>query len=213
MKRKTVTIHVDHVKSDTQVPRFNRMNRKTVTILVVIGALLLLVLSVVGSYNGMVTKNEAVSAKLRDIDTQLQRRMDLIPNLVSTVKGYAAHEQKIMKDVSDARAKLAGAATVGDKSNANDQLSGALSRLLAIAENYPDLKANQNFLALQDQLEGTENRIAVARKDYNDAVKDYNTTIRRFPTSIGASIFGFKSADYFQSAAGAQNAPQVTFGS
>ena len=140
---------------------------------VLVSILMVIVLavgSVFGFYNGMVSSRENVDSKWSQVDNQLQRRSDLIPNLVNTVKGYASHEKEVFQSVSDARAKMAGAKSVGDKLSANTELSGALSRLLAVAENYPQLKADQNFRQLQDELSGTENRIAVARKDYNDAV-------------------------------------------
>ena len=151
----------------------------------------------VKSYNGLVTLKQEVTQKESDIQTTLQRRADLIPNLVNTVKGYASHEESIMKEVSDARAALVGANNTGDQLAANEQMTSALNRLLAIAENYPDLKANTNFIQLQDELSGTENRITQARRAYNDAVKTYNTKIQRFPTSLIAGIFNFEAFDYF----------------
>ena len=147
---------------------------------VLVSILMVIVLavgSVFGFYNGMVSARENVDSKWSQVDIQLQRRSDLIPNLVNTVKGYASHEKEVFQSVSDARAKMAGAKSVGDKLSANTELNGALSRLLAVAENYPQLKADQNFRQLQDELSGTENRIAVARKDYYDAVQNYNTKI------------------------------------
>lgn len=141
----------------------------------------------------------------------MQRRSDLIPNLVETVKGYAAHEKEIFTEIADARAKLAGARTIEEQEAANAEVSGALSRLLAIAENYPDLKANQNFINLQTQLEGTENRINVSRKDYNNAVKEYNLRLRRFPSSIIAGMYGFKEADMFEGDQGIESTPDVKF--
>ena len=137
--------------------------------------------SVFGFYNGMDSARENVDSKWSQVDNQLQRRSDLIPNLVNTVKGYAAHEKEVFQSVSDARAKMAGARSVSDKLAANTEINSALSRLLAVAENYPQLKADQNFRQLQDELSGTENRIAVARKDYNDAVQSYNTKIKSLP--------------------------------
>lgn len=151
----------------------------------------------VKSYNGLVTLKQEVTQKESDIQTTLQRRADLIPNLVNTVKGYASHEESIMKEVSDARAALVGANNTGDQLAANEQMTSALNRLLAIAENYPDLKANTNFIQLQDELSGTENRITQARRAYNDAVKTYNTKIQRFPTSLIAGIFHRKSSTDF----------------
>ena len=165
----------------------------------------------VKSYNGLVTLKQEVTQKESDIQTTLQRRADLIPNLVNTVKGYASHEESIMKEVSDARAALVGANNTGDQLAANEQMTSALNRLLAIAENYPDLKANTNFIQLQDELSGTENRITQARRAYNDAVKNYNTKIQRFPTSLIAGIFNFEAFDYFQANEGAQEVPSVNF--
>ena len=165
----------------------------------------------VKSYNGLVTLKQEVTQKESDIQTTLQRRADLIPNLVNTVKGYASHEESNMKEVSDARAALVGANNTGDQLAANEQMTSALNRLLAIAENYPDLKANTNFIQLQDELSGTENRITQARRAYNDAVKTYNTKIQRFPTSLIAGIFNFEAFDYFQANEGAQEVPSVNF--
>ena len=165
----------------------------------------------VKSYNGLVTLKQEVTQKESDIQTTLQSRADLIPNLVNTVKGYASHEESIMKEVSDARAALVGANNTGDQLAANEQMTSALNRLLAIAENYPDLKANTNFIQLQDELSGTENRITQARRAYNDAVKTYNTKIQRFPTSLIAGIFNFEAFDYFQANEGAQEVPSVNF--
>ena len=165
----------------------------------------------VKSYNGLVTLKQEVTQKESDIQTTLQRRADLIPNLVNTVKGYASHEESIMKEVSDARAALVGANNTGDQLAANEQMTSALNRLLAIAENYPDLKANTNFIQLQDELSGTENRITQARRAYNDAVKTYNTKIQRFPTSLIAGIFNFEAFDYYQANEGAQEVPSVNF--
>lgn len=167
--------------------------------------------SVFGFYNGMVSARENVDSKWSQVDNQLQRRSDLIPNLVNTVKGYAAHEKEVFQSVSDARAKMAGAQTVSDKLAANNELNGALSRLLAVAENYPQLKADQNFRQLQDELSGTENRIAVARKDYNDAVQTYNTKIKSLPYSLFAGALGFTARDYFKVEETAKAVPKVQF--
>lgn len=183
----------------------NKIGLIIIGVLVVIGAML------ASGYNGLVRMDEEVTGKWAQIETQLQRRSDLIPNLVNTVKGYAAHETEVFKAVSDARAKLAGAQTVAETSEANTELSGALGRLLVVVENYPVLKADQNFRALQDELAGTENRIAVARKDYNDAVKMFNAEIRSFPKNILAGILNFDKRDYFEAEAGAKAAPTVNF--
>ncbi len=162
-------------------------------------------------YNNLVQLSESVDSSWSQVENQLQRRADLIPNLVQTVKGYAAHEEEIFTQVAEARAKLAGAATVEEAAQADQALSSVLGRLLAIAENYPQLKADANFRALQDELAGTENRIATARMDYNNAVQAYNTKIKVFPTSIYASIFGFGPKDYFKAAENADKAPTVDF--
>lgn len=175
----------------------------------VVIVIVLLLMSGVGSYNNLVTKNENVKSSLSQIDNQLQRRNDLIPNLVETVKQYAAHEEEIFTDIADARARLIGANTVEEQAQGDAALSGALSRLLAISENYPDLKANQNFIQLQDELAGTENRIATARRDYNSIAQDYNTTIRRFPTMIYANVLGFDKVEYFEADENARDNPDV----
>ncbi|MBQ9572170.1 MAG: LemA family protein [Acidaminococcaceae bacterium] len=179
-----------------------------VSILMVI---VLAVGSVFGFYNGMVSARENVDSKWSQVDNQLQRRSDLIPNLVNTVKGYASHEKEVFQSVSDARAKMADAKSVGDKLAANTELNSALSRLLAVAENYPQLKADQNFRQLQDELSGTENRIAVARKDYNDAVQSYNTKIKSLPYSLFAGALGFTARDYFKVEETAKTVPKVQF--
>lgn len=179
-----------------------------VSILMVI---VLAVGSVFGFYNGMVSARENVDSKWSQVDNQLQRRSDLIPNLVNTVKGYASHEKEVFQSVSDARAKMAGARSVSDKLAANTDLNSALSRLLAVAENYPQLKADQNFRQLQDELSGTENRIAVARKDYNDAVQSYNTKIKSLPYSLFAGALGFTAQDYFKVEETARTVPKVQF--
>jgi len=166
----------------------------------------------VGARNEMVRKTEAVNSAWSQVDVVLQRRADLIPNLVETVKGYAAQEQKVFGDIANARAALLGARTPADRIAANGQLDGALGRLLAIAENYPQLRSNENFLRLQDELAGTENRIAVERRRYNEVVQDYNTYIGLFPNSIFAAWAGFHRNDaYFKAAEGAREAPHVQF--
>jgi LemA protein len=187
--------------------------KKTVIVIVV---LVLIALIFGGMYasrrNVMVVKNEAVRSDWAQLDNVLQRRADLIPNLVETVKGYAAQEQTVFKDIADARAALMGAQTPKDKIAANGQLDGALSRLLVIVENYPQLKSNENFLKLQDELAGTENRIAVERKRYDDAIQDYNTYIAQFPNNIVAGMSGFKRNDaYFAASEGARTVPKVQF--
>lgn len=165
----------------------------------------------VSSYNSLVTTHETVEQSFSDIDSMLQRRADLIPNLVNTVKGYAAHESEVITEVADARAKLAGATTTAEKAEADGELSSAISRLLAVVENYPELKADTQFTALTDELAGTENRIAKAREDYNEKVKDYNTSIKRFPRVIFAGMLGFEKADYFEANESANKVPSVEF--
>lgn len=181
-----------------------------------VGLLVLIALIIGGSYvssrNEMVRKNEAIKQAWSQVDVVLQRRADLIPNLVATVKGYAQQEQKVFGDVANARAALLNARTPADKIAANGQLDGALGRLLAIVENYPNLKSNQNFLALQDELAGSENRIAVERRRYNEAIQDYNTFIGLFPNSIFAGWAGFqRNNDYFAASEAARQAPRVDF--
>lgn len=185
-------------------------------LLAVVGLLVLIALIIGGSYvssrNEMVRKNEAIKQAWSQVDVVLQRRADLIPNLVATVKGYAQQEQKVFGDVANARAALLNAQTPADKIAANGQLDGALGRLLAIVENYPNLKSNQNFLALQDELAGSENRIAVERRRYNEAIQDYNTFIGLFPNSIFAGWAGFqRNNDYFAASEAARQAPKVDF--
>ena len=186
------------------------------TFLAVLGVLVLIGVLVGGSYvssrNEMVRKNETIKQAWSQVDVVLQRRADLIPNLVATVKGYAQQEQTVFGDIANARAGLLNARTPADKIAANRQLDGALGRLLAIAENYPNLKSNQNFMALQDELAGTENRIAVERRRYNEAIQDYNTFIGTFPNSVFAGWAGFqRNNDYFAAAEAARQAPKVDF--
>ncbi len=164
-----------------------------------------------GTYNQFVTLDEAVKSSWAQVENQLQRRYDLIPNLVETVKGYAKQEQNVLVEVTNARARVGGATTVPDKISANNELSGALSRLLVVVERYPDLKSNQNFLRLQDELAGTENRIAVERRRYNEAVQAYNVAIRSFPANLLAGMYGFAKAAFFEAPAAAKAAPQVKF--
>jgi len=197
------------------------MKKKNIIIIVVV-VLILLVLggSCKNTYNKMVTLREQVNREWANVENQYQRRLDLIPNLVATVKGYAEHEQETFTRVVEARAKATSvtidpanitAENMQQYSAAQGELSSALSRLLAVVENYPDLKANQNFLELQAQLEGTENRIAVERKKFNDTTTEYNSYIKSFPPLLFAGIFGFKDKPYFDAAPQAQNAPKVEF--
>src|ERR1700751_6147870 len=184
--------------------------------IVVLVVILLLAFMLGSAYvsrrNQMAIKREAVNAAWAQVDVVLQRRADLIPNLVETVKGYAAQEQKVFGDTGAARAALVGAKTPADKIAANGQLDSALGRLLVVVENYPQLKSNENFMRLQDELAGTENRIAVERRRYNEAVQDYNTYISLFPNSLVASLAGFTRNDaYFKTEEGARQAPKVNF--
>ena len=175
-----------------------------VVLVVVIGGL-------VSTYNGLVDKQAEVSNAEAQIQTYLQRRADLIPNLVNTVKGYAAHETEVYTALADARAKLNSASNAEEYTDALESYDSALSRLLVVVENYPELKANENFIYLQDELSGTENRIATARKDYNEVVTEYNKSIKKFPTVIFAGMLGFEEADLFEASADAQDAPAVSF--
>lgn len=193
------------------------MKKSTIIILVILAVILLWGVT---AYNNLVSKEENVNQQWSNVETQYQRRADLIPNLVSTVKGYASHESETLQGVVEARSKatqitVSGSDLTPEKmaeyQKAQGAVSSALGKLLAIAENYPDLKANQNFLELQAQLEGSDNRISVARINYNNAAKDFNTTIRRFPNNILAGVCGFDKCTYFEAAEGAEQAPQVEF--
>jgi len=194
--------------------------------LIAIGVVVILIIitisSIIGTYNNMVKLDEGVKEKWSQVENQYQRRYDLIPNLVNTVKGYAAHEKETFTAVTEARAKAGGTFNISDQvlndpamfqkfQQAQSSLGGALQRLMVVMEKYPDLKANQNFLALQDQLEGTENRIAVERKRFNEAARYYNTYIKMFPKVILANMFGFDEKQYFKSTEGAEEAPKVEF--
>lgn len=189
---------------------------RTQKTLLIIGIILVLIILIPffylkGTYNSLVTMDEAVKASWAQVENQLQRRYDLIPNLVETVKGYAAHEKEVFVKVTQARSKVAGATTINEKIQANNSLSAALSRLLVVVERYPELKANTNFIRLQDELAGTENRIAVERRRYNETVKAYNIKIRRFPTNLIAGMFGFEKAAFFEVPKERQEAPKVKF--
>jgi len=191
------------------------MGKGQKTLLIIVGLLVLLVLIpflyVKNTYNTLVRMDEQIKASWAQVENQLQRRYDLIPNYVETVKGYAKHEKEVFVKVTEARSKVAGAKSIPDKIRANNELSAALSRLLVVVERYPELKANQNFIRLQDELAGTENRIAVERRRFNEAVRAYNTKLRSFPTNIIASMFGFKPATFFQVPKERQKAPKVKF--
>ena len=192
--------------------------KKNLGWIIPVGILVVIVLWAIGGYNGMVEMDEQVQNSWANVETQYQRRADLIPNLVSTVKGYAKHEQQTLEDVVKARSEATQVKVDAENltpeklaafQKAQSGVSSALGRLLAVAENYPDLKANQNFLELQSQLEGTENRITVARKDFNDTAKSYNQAIRQFPKNILAGMFGFEKKSYFEAEAGSEKAPKV----
>jgi len=165
----------------------------------------------ISTRNDIIRLDETINQTMSEIDNQLQRRSDLIPNFVNTVRGYAAHESQVFSDIADARSRLAGAGTVEEKAAGYNEMQSALSRLLVVVEQYPDLKANQNFIALQDELAGTENRIAVARKRYNDSVSSFNTRIRTFPGSVVAGNMGFSPKAYFEIAESAREVPEVNF--
>jgi len=196
------------------------MNKTLITLLAVGGFILLMVLWGSSKYNSLVTKEEGVTAAWSQVENVYQRRADLIPNLVSTVKGYADFEQKTLTQVIEARSKATSVtidptnlneASMQQFQQAQDGLGSALSRLMVVVERYPDLKANQNFLDLQSQLEGTENRITVERRNFNEAAQSYNTQLRRFPTNIFAGMFGFEKKAYFKAETGAEKAPDVSF--
>jgi len=184
----------------------------------IIGAVVLIVLVFslfswfINTRNQLVVLEENIDASWAEIDNQLQRRSDLIPNLVETVKGFASQEEEVFTNIADARAKLAGAGSVAETAEGYNELQGALSRLLVVVENYPQLKSNENFIRLQDELAGTENRLAVARKRYNDSVRDFNRRIRMFPASIIAGSLGMEKRDYFEIDESARTAPTVDFG-
>lgn len=187
------------------------MKKTTRNLIIILAVVLIMLLPIISGYNKMVGLEQGVESAQANIETELKRRSDLVPNIVNTVKGYAAQESEVIGDVVDARAKLGGAQTVEDRASADAQLSSALSRLLVVVENYPDLKSNQNFRDLTVTLEQTENRIKIARQDYNKVVGNYNTTIRRFPNNILAGIFGFEQKEYFDAPEGAKEVPEVDF--
>ncbi|HCT16537.1 MAG TPA: LemA family protein [Ruminococcaceae bacterium] len=184
-----------------------------IKVLIAVIAVVVVIIGIfAGGYNSLVKAQTAVETKQADIQTQLQRRADLIPNFVSTVKGYSKYEQETLTAVTEARAKVSKASDAQSLSQANDELDKAISVWVnAVTEAYPDLKANQSYIALQDELAGTENRIAVARKDYNEAVQSYNTMIKTFPKNILAGMFGFEKAEFFTASESSQTVPNVEF--
>ena len=177
-------------------------------IIIILGVFALLFIP---KYNSLMTAEENVDSKWAQVENQLQRRYDLIPNLVESVKGYAKHEQEVIASITEARAQLGNAQTPEQQAIANDALNGALGRLLVVVENYPNLKADANFRQLMDELAGTENRLAVAREDYNNEVQGFNKIVKRFPGNVVAGMFGFEQKEYFKAAAGAEKAPAVDF--
>ncbi|HWQ74910.1 MAG TPA: LemA family protein [Syntrophomonas sp.] len=185
-----------------------RLKKSWIVVLVVLAVL---VIAGISGYNRLVALNEKVDSSWSQVENQLQRRADLIPNLVSTVKGFASQEKSILNTIAESRSKLIGAQSVSEKAAANDELNSALSRLLVVVENYPQLKSDANFRQLMDDLAGTENRLAVARKDYNDNVQIYNTKIKTFPNVIWAGMMGFEPRDYFKAAESANQVPEVNF--
>jgi len=189
------------------------MNRKgcLIAAAVLVGLVAIAVVHAIGTYNRMTSLDESANNAWANVDTVLQRRYDLIPNLVATVKGYAAHEKGILEEVTRLRSQWGSAETAAARAQVAGQMEGALARLMLVAEQYPDLKANQNFMALQDELSGTENRVSVERRRFNEAIQVYNTTIRRFPARLYAGMFGFERRAPFEAAAEAREAPKVQF--
>lgn len=185
------------------------MKKGLIALIVIVVVIIGLVTSVFGSYNSLVALDEEVNTQWANVESKLQRRFDLIPNLVESVKGAMAQEKEIFTAIADARAKMAGAGSVDERVQASNQLEGALGRLLVVTENYPELKSNQNVTALMDELAGTENRISVERDRYNEVVKTYNSKIRSFPTNLLAGMFNFEQRPYFESTKGADQPPKV----
>ncbi|MFE3574133.1 LemA family protein [Lysinibacillus sp. NPDC059133] len=178
---------------------------------IIVIILVVLALLFIPKYNSLVTAEESVDSKWAQVENQLQRRYDLIPTLVESVKGYANHEKEVIASITEARAQMGSAQSPKEQAVANDALNGALSRLLVVVENYPNLKADANFRQLMDELAGTENRLAVAREDYNNEVQTFNKTVKRFPGNLIAGMFGFEQKEYFKAAAGSEKAPSIDF--
>ncbi len=187
------------------------MKSSTRNLLIIGGVILVIAMVLINTYNGLVKENETVESAYSAIQTDLQRRSDLIGNLVGTVQGIADHESGIYEDITSARAGVTGAETPEELADADNELTQALGRFIALTESNPEMKASENFQSLQDELAGTENRIAVSRKDYNDVAKTYNTKVKSFPTNLLAGMFGFDEKEYFEAAEGAQDAPTVEF--
>ncbi len=187
------------------------MKKGLVVVIAIVAVIAIIGGSLIATYNGLVDKRANVENADAQIQVQLQRRADLIPNLVNTVKAYASHEEDVYTALADARAKLNSASNPEEYQEATDSFDSALSRLLVVVENYPELKADKNFVALQDELAGTENRLSTARKDYNDVATDYNASIKKFPNVIFAGMFGFEKVDLFEASSESQTAPSVNF--
>lgn len=183
-----------------------------VALIAIVALIVIAAMLVVPKYNKLVTGEETVDAAWAQVENQLQRRFDLVPNLVNTVKGYASHEEEIFTQIANARTQYGNANTVEETADANNELSSALARLLVVVENYPNLKADVQFTRLMDELAGTENRLTVARKDYNDTVQQFNNDVRRFPGNLIAGMFSFEQKDYFEIKEGVEEAPAVDFG-
>lgn len=188
------------------------MKKLLIPLLLVIGLIVVAIAVFGSSYNNFVQLEEDVNQSYAQLESQLQRRLDLIPNLVETVKGFADQEQEVIDSVTEARSSMANAGSVEEQAEADAELSGALSRLLVVVENYPEIRSSENFQQLSDELAGTENRIAVARQDYNGSVTEFNREVRSFPGNMVAGIFGFDEKEYFEADAGAEDAPDVDFG-
>ncbi len=187
------------------------MKKSNIVIIVIVAILIAVAVLLIGGYNGLVSKSETVDTALANLDVMLQRRADLIPNLVNTVKGYTDHENSAIEKVTEARSKLVNANTIQEKSQADSELSDSIDALMLVVENYPDLKASQNFIQLSDELAGTENRISTARKDYNDAVQGYNLSVKKFPNNLISGMFGFEQKDYFETTEENREVPKVEF--
>lgn len=187
------------------------MKKSIIVLIVIIAIIALVIISFIGKYNKLVTLQEKVENSSANIDTMLQRRADLIPNLVSTVKGFSEHENEVIDKITTARAAMTGNNSTEDKLKANDELNSALKELFVIVENYPVIQSSANFVQLQDELAGSENRIAVARKDYNDAVKELNAAIKKFPNNILAGMFNIEKANYYEAAPESTAVPVVEF--
>ncbi|ALS74542.1 LemA family protein [Planococcus rifietoensis] len=188
------------------------MKKLLIPLLLVIGLIVVAIAVFGSSYNNFVQLEEDVNQSYAQLESQLQRRLDLIPNLVETVKGFADQEQEVIDSVTEARSSMANAGSVEEQAEADAELSGALSRLLVVVENYPEIRSSENFQQLSDELAGTENRIAVARQDYNGSVTEFNREVRSFPGNMVAGIFGFDEKEYFEADTGAEDAPDVDFG-